>query len=212
MKLVVGLGNPGPEYDGTRHNMGYHAVRLLAEKLGLGRFRRGLRGLASRGVVGGLGEVFLLLPTTYMNESGAAVRAAVRRRALAAEDLVVMHDDLDLPVGRVKVRLGGSSGGHRGVASIIDYLGTESFVRIKIGIGRPPAGIDPVYHVLRRPSPREAEALNRAASLAAEAARTVLLEGVAQAMNRFNAPDAAGPDSGEEGAEPAAGGGSETAR
>lgn len=189
MKLVVGLGNPGAEYEGTRHNMGYMAVRLLAEKLGLGRFRRGLRGLASRGKPAGLGDVVLLLPTTYMNLSGTAVSAVARRLPLGSEDLIVLHDDLDLPVGRVRVRQGGSSGGHRGVESIIYYLGTDRFVRIKIGIGRPPNGTDPRLHVLRRPSPLEAEDLSRAAFLASEAARSVLTEGVERAMNRFNAPE-----------------------
>lgn len=201
MKLVVGLGNPGPAYEGTRHNLGFLAARLLAEKLGLPRFRPSLRGLTSRAAVDGLGDVVILLPTTFMNESGAAVKAVLRRRPVAPGDLVIIHDDLDLPPGRLRVRLGGSSGGHRGVASVIERLGTDAFVRVRIGIGRPPGGVDPVDYVLERPWGRERDELSAAAALAAEAAKTVLVDGPESAMSRFNAR----PTKREAGPPPAAG-------
>ncbi len=191
----MGLGNPGPVYDGTRHNLGYVAVRHVARELGLPRFRRARHGLATTGSRGpgdgrGPGQpegaLTLLLPTTYMNGSGLAVVAALRGHVLPAADLIVVHDDLDLPAGRLKLRLGGSSGGHRGVASIIGELGRDDFVRVKIGIGRPPAGVDPVDFVLERPSPTEEEILSEAALRAAEAVLAVVREGLGEAMSRFN--------------------------
>ncbi len=207
MKLIVGLGNPEPTYAGTRHNLGYLAVRLLASELGLPRFRRGRYGLVTGGGRDGL---TLLLPTTFMNASGLAVASHLRGWSPRPEDVVVIHDDLDLPVGRIRLRLGGSSGGHRGVASVIDETGLEGFVRIKIGIGRPPAGVDPVDYVLGRPTGPEEEALEAAARRAAEAALAVVRDGVEAAMNRFNrnagaaGGDAAGgeaPDGGPAAAE-----------
>jgi len=184
VKLVVGLGNPGPAYDGTRHNLGYLAVRCLARDLGVPRFRRGRNGLIAR-----TGDINLLLPTTYMNASGTAVADVWRSGPGHAEGLIVIHDDLDLPVGRLRIRVGGSSGGHRGVASIIEELGFEGFVRVKIGIGRPPQGLDPVDYVLARPEGREAELLADAAARAAEAVLVILREGVGAAMNSYNRVD-----------------------
>jgi len=199
VKFVVGLGNPGPEYDGSRHNLGCDAVRLLASRLGCPRFRRGYRGLLTRTAAGGQGpgrsgDVVLLLPTTYMNSSGIAVRVLLQGCSWSPDDLVVVHDDLDLASGRLKLRRGGSSGGHRGVESIIDELGTDAFVRVKIGIGRPPAGTDPMDYVLQRPPSDEEDRLSKAADRAAEAIETVLALGLDAAMNRYNrAPDGPGP-------------------
>lgn len=181
MKLVVGLGNPGPAYDGTRHNLGNLAVRQLAREIGLPRFRSGRHGLSTQG-----GDATLLLPTTFMNASGLAVAAVLRGRTPDPADLVVVHDDLDLPTGRLKIRLGGSSGGHRGVASIIEETGFDGFVRVKIGIGRPPEGVDPIEYVLQRPDEAEANLLREAVSRAVEAALSILGEGVEATMNRFN--------------------------
>jgi PTH1 family peptidyl-tRNA hydrolase len=181
VRLVVGLGNPGPAYEGTRHNLGYQAVRRLGRELGLPRFRRGRQGFVVT-----TSAVTLLLPTTFMNLSGRAVTAVLRGRRIGPEELIVVHDDLDLAAGRLRVRRGGSSGGHRGVTSIIEELGSDDFVRVKVGIGRPPEGVDPVEFVLRRPEPDEALALADATARAADACLAVLREGLAAAMNTFN--------------------------
>jgi len=194
VRVVVGLGNPGPEYDGTRHNLGREAVRLLAAGLGCPRFTRGRWGLVARARLPHPGsgrpddEVVLLLPETYMNLSGRAVRALLQEAAweLEDQDLLVVHDDLDLPLGRLRFRRGGSSGGHRGVESIIFELGTDRFVRLKIGIGRPPDGLDPVDYVLQRPPAEERECLDEALRRAAEAAETMLASGLEEAMTLFN--------------------------
>lgn len=194
MKLVVGLGNPGLTCDGTRHNLGYQTVRRLARDLSFPRFRRQRHGLVSSGRVTltrpdgppQAEEIVLFLPQTFMNDSGLAVRSFLLRRTWAPEDLVVVCDDLDLAAGRVRIRVGGSSGGHRGVGSVIEKLGTDDFVRVKIGLGRPPEGVDPVDFVLQRPTGEEREILAQAVVRAAEAVWAVLSEGPEPAMNRFN--------------------------
>jgi len=183
LRLVVGLGNPEPAYAGTRHNLGYLAVRSLAAQLGLKRFRPSRHALTASLPTEG---ITLVLPTTYMNSSGLAVAAALGGRTPEPEDLIVVHDDLDLPVGRLRLRLGGASGGHRGVASVIDELGTDRFVRVKIGIGRPPQGTDAVDYVLERPAGEEREVLEASAARASEAVLAVLREGIIAAMNRYN--------------------------
>ncbi len=196
MKLVVGLGNPGPAYEGSRHNLGAMAVRRLARELNLGRFRRVRYGLAAgretrfgtrRGPAGSPDlDITLLLPTTYMNRSGVAVSSFIQSRPIQPADIIVIHDDLDLAVGRVRVRVGGSAGGHRGVASIIDETGFDGFVRVKIGIGRPPDDVDPVEYVLRRPAGEERASLLEAVDVAARAVLAVLKDGPGAAMNHFN--------------------------
>lgn len=128
----------------------------------------------------------LLLPTTYMNLSGIAVRWHLRGSAWAPEDIIVVHDDLDLPSGKIKVKVGGSSGGHRGVESILAQLGLDGFVRVKIGIGRPPEGADQVAFVTQRPTGDEASILERATGTAAEAALIAAVDGPATAMNLYN--------------------------
>lgn len=195
MALIVGLGNPGPAYEGTRHNLGYLVVRRVARELGLPRFRRVRHGLTTSSGGGnasgnpalGPGTI-LLLPTTYMNRSGLAVASALGRRpaGLGPADLIVVHDDLDLACGRLKIRLGGTSGGHRGVASIIEVLGRDDFWRVKLGIGRPPSDLDPIDFVLARPSPDEAGLLEAAVERAAEAVLVLVREGPQEAMGRYN--------------------------
>lgn len=214
MKLIVGLGNPGAAYEATRHNIGYDAVLLLAHRLGRSHFRpvrhglavtvdggdlvraardalsERLRGTGDRAEAGRSvpdpGAGLLLLPTTYMNLSGVAVRRHLPQGALAPEDVVVVHDDLDLPGGRLKIRVGGSSGGHRGVESILAELGWAGFVRVKVGIGRPPEGTDPVEFVTQRPAGNEVRILEQAAAVAAEAALVSAVYGPHLAMNIYN--------------------------
>lgn len=188
MRLVVGLGNPGPEYEHTRHNVGFrvaerfaarHAIALAPEKRLQGRFGCGRFGGTQLGV---------LVPLTWMNRSGGAVVAAIDAHPLdPASDLLVVYDDLDLPFGRLRLRPGGGAGGHNGLADIQERLGRNDFARLRFGIGRPPAGEDPIEHVLARWTPEETEQLGARIEAACDAIEIALREGVAQAMNRVNA-------------------------
>jgi len=185
--LVVGLGNPGPEYAHTRHNAGAEAVELLAARhdvrLRAGRYNARL----GEAVVSGR-RLALAVPVTYMNDSGQAVGPLVRRCGLAdLAALVVVHDELDLPLGAVRVKAGGGLAGHNGLRSIRAHLHDDGFTRVRIGIGKPPGGRDRgVEHVLRVPSRRERVELETSVEIAADAVETILLEGVVAAQNRFN--------------------------
>lgn len=183
----MGLGNPGEEYEGTRHNVGADTVALLARRHG-GRLRseKRPRALIEQVVVGGR-RLALAFPQTYMNDSGLAVAPLVRR--FGVDDvtrLVVVHDELDLPVGRVRVKSGGGLAGHNGLKSIVAHLGSDAFSRVRIGIGKPPGRQLGADHVLRRPSKAEREELAVAVEEAADAVEAILADGVAAAMNRFN--------------------------
>ncbi len=172
--IVVGLGNPGRSYERTRHNVGFLVADELASRHG-GSWRS--KKKAEAAPVGlGLKNVTLLKPTTYMNNSGTALAG------YKPEQLVVVHDDLDLPVGDVRVKVGGGAGGHNGLRSIIQHLGND-FVRVRIGIGRPPAGMTVTDYVLGRMD----SAIKEAVPLAANAAEAVVESGPEAAMNRFNA-------------------------
>lgn len=186
--LVVGLGNPGAEYAGTRHNAGADVVALLAERHG-GRLRKGKeRALVGEVRVEGR-LVALAFPQTYMNDSGLAVAPLVRRFGIPPDGLdrlVVVHDELDLPVGRIRVKLGGGLAGHNGLRSIKAHLHRDDFCRVRIGIGKPPGRRQGVDHVLKAPGKAERAELAVAVEEAADAVETILLEGPAAAMNRFN--------------------------
>lgn len=134
--LVLGLGNPGPQYQGTRHNLGFAVTSLLAQRHGLSLGRRGHRSLWGQGRVAGR-MVVMAQPQTYMNLSGEAAQSLLSYFDLEPSQLIAVHDDLDLPLGRLKIALGGGAGGHKGVASIIQRTGSPDFVRLKVGIGRP---------------------------------------------------------------------------
>ncbi|HBT20686.1 MAG TPA: aminoacyl-tRNA hydrolase [Peptococcaceae bacterium] len=185
MKLVVGLGNPGPRYEKTRHNVGFMAVDMLGESLGVKVERK--FGLSFIAEVFFKGEKLILAkPQCYMNRSGAAVSELIEYFKLSPEDLIVIHDDMDLELGRIRIRLKGSYGGHRGIKSIIENLGTQYFCRIKIGIGRPPAGVDPSDYVLSSFSGEEWEIVENAVERAGLAVKSILKEGAEMAMNKFN--------------------------
>ena len=169
----MGLGNPGRSYERTRHNVGFLVADELARRHG-GSWRAKKKAEAAP-VSLGLKNVTLLKPMTYMNESGAALVG------YKPEQLVVVHDDLDLPAGTVRVKVGGGAGGHNGLRSIIQHLGND-FVRVRVGIGRPPAGIDAVNYVLGRMD----EVIKGAVPLAADAVEAVIESGPEAAMNRFN--------------------------
>lgn len=185
---MVGLANPGAEFEGTRHNAGGDAVRGFALRAGADRLRpeKGQRALVAQVEVAG-SHVALCVSTTYMNESGEAVRPLVRRYGITDPSrLVVVHDELDLPPGRIQVKLGGGLAGHRGLQSIRAHLGTAEFVRVRIGIGRPPGRQSGAEYVLRRPGRADRELVEEGCELAGEAIEVIAREGLEAAMNRCN--------------------------
>jgi PTH1 family peptidyl-tRNA hydrolase len=198
MWVVAGLGNPDPEHAGSRHNVGFAVAEVLASRLGA-RLRPAAHGAAvARGRLRGVG-VLLLTPLTYMNRSGEAVAAWLREAGAEPSALIVAHDDADLALGRIQVRRGGGAAGHRGVASTIAAVGTASFTRVRIGIGRPAAGETMVDHVLAAPGGAAAAALEAAAARAADAIEAVISRGIAAAMTAYNAwppSEARGPGGG----------------
>jgi PTH1 family peptidyl-tRNA hydrolase len=153
--LVVGLGNPGPRYADNRHNIGFRAVEVVAEHCGLTFTRSEHHAETAHGRIAEE-RVILAKPQTWMNDSGRAVAPLSRFYKIVPEDILVIYDDLDLPLGTIRFRQEGSSGGHRGVQSIIDHLDTDSFPRLRIGIGRPPGRMDPAAYVLQDFSEEEA--------------------------------------------------------
>jgi PTH1 family peptidyl-tRNA hydrolase len=184
--LVVGLGNPGLDYAGTRHNVGADTVHLLAERHGV-KLRHGRERAAAAEVHIAEGRVALAVPHTYMNLSGEAVGPLVRRYGITEpERLVVVHDELDLPAGRIKVKQGGGLAGHNGLRSIRAHLHTAEFLRVRIGVGKPPSREAGADHVLRRPGKAERTALEVAVVEAADAVELILDEGVDAAMTRYN--------------------------
>ncbi|MCG0277889.1 MAG: aminoacyl-tRNA hydrolase [Thermanaeromonas sp.] len=186
MKMVVGLGNPGPQYETTRHNAGFMALDLLADELGINLTRQKPDALTGTGVVEGQ-RVLLVKPLTFMNLSGRAVSRLARWYGIAPEDILVILDDLDLAPGRLRIRPRGSSGGHKGLASVLEALGTEGVPRARIGIGRPPEGKDVVEYVLEPFTDEEWEVVRPVLIKAAHAARFWLVAGnIEEVMNRYN--------------------------
>jgi peptidyl-tRNA hydrolase, PTH1 family len=184
MKLIVGLGNPGSTYARTRHNVGFRVLDRIAERNRLRFGERDYKSHVARGSISGE-RCVLLKPQTYMNLSGEAVGRARRALRLEPAEILVVYDDLDLPLGRLRIRDAGGAGGHHGVESIIEAVGGKGFPRIRIGIGRP-AG-DPVDYLTDEPiTPEEEPVVDAAVERAAEAAETWLADGIAAAMNRFN--------------------------
>lgn len=188
MKLITGLGNPGSRYAGTRHNIGFMVAERLAHAHGVALKKKGHQGLYGVGRVAGL-EATILLPQTYMNLSGASVGSACGSLGIGAVDLIVIHDDIDLPFGVLKIRTGGGHGGHNGIRSIREVLGTGDFIRVKVGVGRPEAGGDVAGHVLRAFSAEERAQLDNVVDNSARAVEAILVQGVSAAMNEFNNRD-----------------------
>lgn len=192
--LVAGLGNPGPAYVRTRHNVGFAVVERLASAAGFvsGPFETQLTLVFLSSV-----PVLLLKPQTFMNRSGAAVAGWLARLGLSPARLIVVHDDLDLPVGRLRIVTAAGPGGHRGVGSIQERLGTADFARIRVGIGRPEIGEDAAGRVLADVAPEESAVLADAVARAADAVRRLILEGLGPAMNRYNARPRSATDASE---------------
>jgi PTH1 family peptidyl-tRNA hydrolase len=186
VKLIVGLGNPGMQYQFTPHNLGFLAVDRIAEKYGIRVANRNCKALTGRGSVEGA-EVVLAKPETYMNLSGMSVGELVRELEIdGSKDMIVIYDDLDLPYGGIRVRERGSAGGHNGVQSIIGTLGTQEFLRIRIGIAPEFKLNDGASYVLSQLKKSQLPVVDQALDDAAEAVKIILTEGPGPAMNRFN--------------------------
>ena len=184
--LVVCLGNPGPRYEGTRHNAGFLAADALAKKLKLSVNRLRFRALTARGEIGGE-SVLLMKPQTYMNLSGEAAAAAAKFYKIPPERVIVVSDETALPVGTLRVRSKGSAGGHNGLKSVIACLGSDQFPRIRLGVGAPPhEDYDMADWVLSSFKNRDAEEIAAAAERAAEAVISYITEGPERTMNKFN--------------------------
>jgi len=185
VKVVLGLGNPGKKYQRARHNLGFLVVDRVAVGNSVAVKKRRYGSLIGDWQIAGE-KVLLVKPQTYMNRSGEAVRKLFRYFPVTLKDLVVIHDDLDLPFGRIRVRPRGGAGGHLGVGSILESLGEEGFFRVRVGIGRPPPGVDPADFVLDPFSPDENAQLDQVVSKAAGAVACLLEEGFRRAMEKFN--------------------------
>lgn len=183
--LVVGLGNPGDEYRGSRHNLGAEVVELLAKRHGGHLRKRKERALVDEVTIDGR-RVALAIPLTYVNDSGHAVGALVRRFGVDPEQLVVVHDELDLAVAELKLKSGGGLAGHNGLRSIVAHLHTQDFQRVRIGVGKPVSKERGADHVLNRFSKRERAEVDVTVEQAADAVETIVRDGVDAAMNRFN--------------------------
>ena len=183
--LVVGLGNPGPRYAATRHNIGFAIVELLAQRLG-GRFKahRGRCDVVETQLSGR--PVVLVKPKSYMNESGGPIVAILRFYKIPIHRLIVVHDDLDLPLGTLRLKRGGGDGGHNGLRSAVAALGSRDFFRVRFGIGRPPGQRDPADYVLREFTAAERKELPYLIDHAADAVEALLAKGLDVAQNEFN--------------------------
>jgi PTH1 family peptidyl-tRNA hydrolase len=184
VKLIVGLGNPGALYEGSRHNVGFLAVDRLAAEHHILISTKHFKTILGKGWIDSQ-EVVLIKPMTFMNRSGEAVKKALHFFRAGLEDLIVIHDDLDLSLGRLRFKVRGGDGGHLGIRSIIESIGANNFLRLKVGIGRPPRGVDPAEYVLNRFDIVEQSCLERVLDQAAEAFRVMFVEGLQTAMNRF---------------------------
>jgi len=184
MKLVVGIGNPGRRYEDTRHNLGMNVVDHFAEDCGIALRRRRFDALVGEGSIGSQ-RILLVKPQTYVNLTGSAVAPLLRWYRSSADDLLVVCDDMNLDLGKLRLRRKGASGGHNGLKSIVECLGTESFARLRIGVGRGDRA-DPVGHVLGRFDADERPFIEATVARAADATRRWIEQGVEAAMNAFN--------------------------
>jgi len=184
LRLIVGLGNPGGEYALTRHNIGVRVVERASARWSIPLSLREAvrRGSGQLGTV----EVTLAAPLTWMNQSGPAVKGLLDALALLPADLIVVHDDLDLPLGRLRIKRQGGAGGHNGILSLFTFLETDEFPRLKFGVGRPAPGQDPAEYVLSPFSAEELAAVEAAMDRAVEALHCMVVEGLDAAMNRYN--------------------------
>lgn len=183
--LIAGLGNPGPKYRQNRHNVGFMILNALAEKINVPMRRVEFRAIIGKGKVDSK-PIILAKPQTYMNNSGQSVGPLMRFYRIPHERLLVVHDDLDLPFGTLRLRPSGGTGGQKGMESIVAQLGSQDFARLRVGIGRPPGRMDPRDYVLYDFDPQQQENLTFVLQTAVEAILLFIDEGIEQAMNTFN--------------------------
>ncbi len=184
--LVVGLGNPGLQYKLNRHNVGFMAVEKVAQKVGIEFSKKEFGGTCGFGLYDGNGKMIVFKPQTYMNNSGEPVRQIMRFHKIENRDMVVIHDEVDLPVGSIQVKLGGGSAGHNGIKSLIRNLGSD-FARVRIGVGKPlVAGIETADHVLSDFKKDEAAQIEGSIKKAVDAVCEITSQGIETAMNKYN--------------------------
>lgn len=183
--MIAGLGNPGREYARHRHNVGFMALEELGGRYGIEMRRRAFGALVGSGAIEGE-AVLLAQPQTFMNVSGDAVAPLLGYYKLSPGDLIVVHDDLDIDLGRLKIARGAGHGGHNGIRSIIEALGTNEFLRVRAGIGRPPEGVDPASYVLHDFGPEEQEAARELVAAGADAVALLIAKGLAAAQQRYH--------------------------
>lgn len=185
MKLIVGLGNPGEDYCMTRHNMGFMVTDEIARSAGK-KFKKGFFSSEQLKMRIAGEEVVIIKPMTFMNESGRAVVSWCRHLDLHPGNLIIIHDDMDIPLGKIRIKTKGGDAGHKGVRSIIQHMGTENFIRIRAGIGRPPEGISSTDYVLGKFTEDELPIVIKTLRLCREAVETIITDGVEETMTRFN--------------------------
>ena len=185
MKAIIGLGNPGMKYAGTRHNIGFDAVTAIADKYNLSINNKKFKGVYADGHIAGE-KVLLVQPQTFMNLSGECVREVADFYKLNPDEIIIICDDINLDVGRLRIRKKGSAGGHNGLKNIIAHLGTEEFPRIRVGVGEKTEGWDLADYVLSRIGKEEFPVFREACEKAGDAARLIITEGIQAAQNRYN--------------------------
>ena len=185
MYLIVGLGNPEEEYDKTRHNMGFHAINKLAKQYQIEITKKKFKGLYGTGEIENQ-KVILLKPQTYMNLSGKSIQEVANYYHIPVENILVIYDDMDIDIGKVKIRKKGGAGSHNGMKSIVNHLKSENFPRIRIGIGTPKDKSDSIYYVIGPIPKEEQEILDQATTKAKDAISEILKSGIDVAMNQFN--------------------------
>lgn len=186
MYIIAGLGNPGKDYKNTRHNIGFDVIDVIAEKHNISVIEKKHKAIIGKGVIDGC-KVILVKPQTYMNLSGESIREAVDYYKVDPEsELIIISDDISLNPGNIRIRKKGSAGGHNGLKSIIQHLGTDGFMRVKMGVGEKPKGYDLADYVLGHFTGEERKVMDEAAKSAEEAIRLMMQDNVDEAMNKFN--------------------------
>ena len=185
MKLIVGLGNPEKDYANTRHNMGFNVINKLAEKYNIEIKKDKFKAIFGNGIIEGE-KVILIKPQTFMNLSGEAVQEFVNFYKVSLQDIIIIYDDVDIEPGKIRIRKNGSSGNHNGMKSVISCLNSESFPRIRVGIGKPQGHLDMIAHVIGGISEEDKEALKTGVDFASEAVIEIIKNDIDTAMNKYN--------------------------